>query len=66
MILANEDVKFHISGDEMNRLKISPSADNMDNYSPDFDEMVVLAASLDDCQEPEPGEIIWAKLTGVL
>ncbi|KAF2322266.1 hypothetical protein GH714_009861 [Hevea brasiliensis] len=33
-----------------------------DNY--DYDEMVVLAAVLDDCQDLEPGDIIWAKLTG--
>ena len=29
------------------------------------DEMLVLAASLDDSQELEPGDIIWAKLTGM-
>ena len=31
----------------------------------DVNEMVVLAASLDDCEELEPADIIWAKLTGI-
>lgn len=65
-ILSNEKIKFYISQEEMDRLKLSVSANNTDNHGYDYDEMVVLAATLDDCQEPEPGDIIWAKLTGVL
>ncbi|KAL5781988.1 hypothetical protein ACOSP7_007017 [Xanthoceras sorbifolium] len=64
LILSNENVKFYISLDEMDHLKLSPSVNNMDNNGYDVNEMVVLAASLDDCQDLEPGDIIWAKLTG--
>ncbi|KAG4937609.1 hypothetical protein JHK85_052528 [Glycine max] len=35
---------------------------NVSDY--DVEEMLALAASLDDCQDFEPGDIIWAKLTG--
>ncbi|KVH88382.1 FY-rich, C-terminal [Cynara cardunculus var. scolymus] len=31
----------------------------------DVNEMIVLAANLDDCHDIEPGDIIWAKLTGM-
>ncbi|KAI9194260.1 hypothetical protein LWI28_004545 [Acer negundo] len=64
LFLSNEDVKFYMSQDDMDRLKLSPSVNNMDNNGYDFNELVVLAASLDNCQEIEPGDIIWAKLTG--
>lgn len=49
----------------MESLNLSYSLKSMDNDVYDYNEMVVLAASLDDCQELEPGDIIWAKLTGV-
>lgn len=64
MILSNERVKFYISQEEMESLNLSCSLKNMDSDVYDYNEMVVLAASLDDCQELEPGDIIWAKLTG--
>ncbi|KDO50565.1 hypothetical protein CISIN_1g001263mg [Citrus sinensis] len=64
LILSNERIKFYISQEEMDCLKLSFSINNVDNDGYDYDEMVVLAASLDDCQELEPGDIIWAKLTG--
>lgn len=66
LILSNEKIKFYISQEEMNCLKLSFNVNNVDNDGYDYDEMVVLAASLDDCQELEPGDIIWAKLTGML
>lgn len=65
MILSNERIKFYISREEMESLNLSYSLKSMDNDVYDYNEMVVLAASLDDCQELEPGDIIWAKLTGV-
>ncbi|KAJ4841207.1 hypothetical protein Tsubulata_043984 [Turnera subulata] len=64
LILSNEKVKFCISREEMERLDLSLSVKNSDGDIYDYDEMVVLAASLDDCQDLEPGDIIWAKLTG--
>lgn len=65
LILSNEKVKFYISHEEMQRLNLSCSVKSMDGDVYDYNEMVVLAASLDDCQELEPGDIIWAKLTGL-
>ncbi|CAK7348099.1 unnamed protein product [Dovyalis caffra] len=65
LILSNEKVKFFISREEMERLNLSVSVKSADGDRYDYDEMVVLAASLDDCQDLEPGDIIWAKLTGL-
>lgn len=65
LILSNEKIKFYISQEEIERLKLSVSSNNIDNDGYDYNEMVVLAATLDGCQEPESGDIIWAKLTGV-
>ncbi|CAN6725527.1 unnamed protein product [Malus baccata var. baccata] len=64
LLLSSERIKFYISREEMESLSLScsPKSTNSDVY--DYNEMVVLAASLDDCQELEPGDIIWAKLTG--
>ncbi|XP_020218632.1 histone-lysine N-methyltransferase ATX2 [Cajanus cajan] len=65
LILSNENIRFHVSRDEMKHLKLS-FAKVRDNNVSDYDveEMLALAASLDDCQDFEPGDIIWAKLTG--
>lgn len=64
LILSNERIKFYISCKEMESLNLSCSLNSVDSDVYDYNEMVVLAASLDDCQEVEPGDIIWAKLTG--
>ncbi|GLT47147.1 hypothetical protein SLA2020_208610 [Shorea laevis] len=64
LVLSNENIKFCISLEEMGRLNLSCNVNNADNDGYHYDEMVVLAASLDDCQGLEPGDIIWAKLTG--
>ncbi|XVF29329.1 hypothetical protein REPUB_Repub15cG0111300 [Reevesia pubescens] len=64
LMLSNEKLKFCVSPDEMQRLNLSFSVKSTNDGSYEYDEMVALAASLDDCQELEPGDIIWAKLTG--
>ncbi|KAJ6956318.1 histone-lysine N-methyltransferase ATX2-like [Populus alba x Populus x berolinensis] len=64
LMLSNEKVKFFISGEEMERLNLSVCVKSIDGDRNYYNEMVVLAASLDDCQDLEPGDIIWAKLTG--
>ncbi|XP_027117144.1 histone H3-lysine(4) N-trimethyltransferase ATX1-like isoform X1 [Coffea arabica] len=64
LILSNERIKFHISPEEMQRLKLRASDKCLEGDAIDVNEMVVLAASLDDCEELEPADIIWAKLTG--
>ena len=65
LILSNEKVMFFISGEEMERLNLSVCIQSTDVDRNYYNEMVVLAASLDDCQDLEPGDIIWAKLTGL-
>ncbi|XP_050258287.1 histone-lysine N-methyltransferase ATX2 isoform X1 [Quercus robur] len=64
LILSNEKVKFYISHEEMQRLNLTCSVTSTDGDVYDYNEMLVLAASLYDCQELDPGDIIWAKLTG--
>lgn len=64
LTLSNERIKFHISGEEMESLNLTRSLKSMDTDVYDYNEMVVLAAILDDYEELEPGDIIWAKLTG--
>ncbi|KAK4341469.1 hypothetical protein RND71_039970 [Anisodus tanguticus] len=64
LLLSNERIKFSVSLEEMNRLKLRPSDTSPEADGIDVDEMVVLAASLEDCEALEPGDIIWAKLTG--
>ncbi|KAG6419859.1 hypothetical protein SASPL_116371 [Salvia splendens] len=66
LVLSKERIKFHISLKEMQSMELklcekSPEADELD-----ANEMMVLAATLDDdCQEIETGDLIWAKLTGL-
>lgn len=65
MVLANERIKFHISPEEMQHLKLNYCLHSSDTDGLDVDEMVAFAASLDDYHELEPGDIIWAKVTGM-
>lgn len=64
LILSKERIKFYISREEMRHLKLKHGSPITVKKNLDFDEMVALAASFDDCQELEAGDIIWAKLTG--
>nr|XP_033514746.1 histone-lysine N-methyltransferase ATX2-like isoform X3 [Nicotiana tomentosiformis] len=64
LLLSNERVKFSVSLEEISRLKLRSSDTSPETDGIDVDEMVVLAATLDDCEALEPGDIIWAKLTG--
>ncbi|KAL6526707.1 hypothetical protein OROGR_015797 [Orobanche gracilis] len=64
LILSNEQLKFHVSFEEMQYLKLKLCDKNPVPDGIDVNEMMVLAASLDDCQEIETGDVIWAKLTG--
>ncbi|KAJ8774382.1 hypothetical protein K2173_011631 [Erythroxylum novogranatense] len=62
--LLDEKIKFFLSHEEMVNLNLKFNMTCTDADSNNYDEMVALAASLDDCQDLEPGDIIWAKLTG--
>lgn len=64
LILSSEKIKFYVSREDMQHLNLSLSVRSLDSDDIDYDEMVVLAASWNDCQDHEPGDIIWAKLTG--
>ncbi|KAF3457075.1 hypothetical protein FNV43_RR01732 [Rhamnella rubrinervis] len=64
LTLSNETIKFYVSREEVESLNLTLSLKSTDNDVYDYNEMLVLAASLDDCEEIEPGDIIWAKLTG--
>ncbi|GAB2235555.1 hypothetical protein Droror1_Dr00025983 [Drosera rotundifolia] len=64
IILLNEKVQFHISRAEMQNLNLNQNGSSMDSIDLDYSELLVLAAGLDDSRELEPGNIIWAKLTG--
>ncbi|CAL5191354.1 unnamed protein product [Lathyrus oleraceus] len=65
LTLSNENIKYHVSRKDMERLKLSYAKVRDSNVSDyDVEEMLALAASMDDCQDFEPGDIIWAKLTG--
>ncbi|CAN1170991.1 Histone-lysine N-methyltransferase ATX2 [Linum perenne] len=64
LLLSKEKAKFYISREEMEQLNLSYSTRSTNGGSQEYEEMVVLAASLDDCQDLEPGDLIWAKLTG--
>lgn len=57
LILHREMIKFYISREEMELL-------NLKFGTNDYNEMVALAASFEGCQDFEPRDIIWAKLTG--
>ncbi|XP_049370036.1 histone-lysine N-methyltransferase ATX2-like [Solanum verrucosum] len=64
LLLSNERIKFSVTLEEMNRLKLRPRDTSPETDVIGVDEMIVLAASLVDCEALEPGDIIWAKLTG--
>lgn len=61
-----EKIKFHVSREEMECLNIKISNSKIDKEGAYFDELVALAASFDDCPNLEPGDIMWAKLTGFI
>ena len=63
LILLHEQIKFHISEEEMQKLNVRGIKCN-DDEDPDYSQLVGLAATVDESQELEPGDIIWAKLTG--
>ncbi|XP_071696799.1 histone H3-lysine(4) N-trimethyltransferase ATX1-like [Rutidosis leptorrhynchoides] len=62
--LSKERIKFHLSPEEIKCLKLTCDLHCSETDDLDVNEMIVLAANLDDCHDIEPGDIIWAKLTG--
>ncbi|CAH2059896.1 unnamed protein product [Thlaspi arvense] len=64
MVLNREMIKFFVSREEMELLDLKFCTNDVSVGAHDYDEMVVLAATLEGCQDFEPGDIIWAKLAG--
>lgn len=64
LALRREMIKYFISREEMDRLNLKFGSNDVAVGGQDYDEMVVLAASFEGCQDFEPRDIIWAKLTG--
>ncbi|KAI4334802.1 hypothetical protein L6164_013511 [Bauhinia variegata] len=62
--ISSEKIKFHVSREDMQHLNLRYGPKGSESDVSDYNEMLVLAASLDDDQEIEPGDLIWAKLTG--
>ncbi|KAI3943263.1 hypothetical protein MKW92_018175, partial [Papaver armeniacum] len=53
--LSTEKIKFYLSREEMQSLKLRPRSANNDIGGLGYDEMLVLDAGFDDCAELEPG-----------
>ncbi|XP_010522208.1 PREDICTED: histone-lysine N-methyltransferase ATX2 isoform X2 [Tarenaya hassleriana] len=64
LALDREKIKFFLSREEMEGLNLKLGTNDVAVDGRDYDEMVVLAATLEESQDFEPGDIIWAKLTG--
>ncbi|XP_042459563.1 histone-lysine N-methyltransferase TRX1-like isoform X1 [Zingiber officinale] len=64
LILLNEKIKFHLSCVEMKDLCLKCGVPNLEKKGLNYNELLALALNFHDCQGLEPGELVWAKLTG--
>ncbi|KAG1364351.1 Histone-lysine N-methyltransferase TRX1 [Cocos nucifera] len=64
LILSNEKIKFQISCEEMQKLNLKCGVPNMEKKALNYNELLGLAVNFHDCQDLEPGDLVWAKLTG--
>ncbi|XP_019707927.1 histone-lysine N-methyltransferase TRX1 [Elaeis guineensis] len=64
LILSKEKIKFQISCEEMQKLNLKCGVHNMEKKALNYNELLGLAVSFHDCQDLEPGDLVWAKLTG--
>lgn len=58
-------IKFLVSREEMEMSHLKICTNDVTVGDRDYDEMVVLAANLEDSQDFGPGDIVWAKLSGL-
>ncbi|XP_021733247.1 histone-lysine N-methyltransferase ATX1-like [Chenopodium quinoa] len=63
LILSQEQIKFYMSREEMQNKNLKGKEYTADD-DPDYSQLMGLAASVDESRDLEPGDIIWAKLTG--
>ncbi|XP_042421325.1 histone-lysine N-methyltransferase TRX1-like isoform X2 [Zingiber officinale] len=64
LILLNEKIKFHLSCEEMENLSLKCGLPNIEKKGIIYNELLALALNFHDCQGLEPGELVWAKLSG--
>ncbi|XP_018477200.2 histone H3-lysine(4) N-trimethyltransferase ATX1 isoform X2 [Raphanus sativus] len=64
LVLDREMIKFLVSREEMEMSHLKICTNDVTVGDRDYDEMVVLAANLEDSQDFGPGDIVWAKLSG--
>ncbi|KAM0907328.1 hypothetical protein ACQ4PT_016201 [Festuca glaucescens] len=62
LTLADERMKFFISSEEMKCLNLKFGISNLDKKG--YDELLALAVSFHDYQGLDPGDLVWAKITG--
>ncbi|KAL6600542.1 hypothetical protein ACP70R_045342 [Stipagrostis hirtigluma subsp. patula] len=62
LILADERIKFSISSEEMKCRNLKFGVSNQDKKG--HDELLALAVSFHDYQGLDPGDVVWAKITG--
>jgi hypothetical protein len=62
LTLADERVKFFVSSEEMKCLNLKLGISNLDKKG--YDELLALAVSFHDYQGLDPGDLVWAKITG--
>ncbi|OEL35786.1 Histone-lysine N-methyltransferase ATX2 [Dichanthelium oligosanthes] len=60
--LADERIKFSIASEEMKSLNLKFGISNQDKKG--HDELLALAVSFHDYQGLDPGDLVWAKITG--
>jgi hypothetical protein len=62
--LADERIRFSISSEEMKSLNLKSGISNQDKKG--YDELLALAISFHDYQSLDPGDLVWAKITGIV
>lgn len=61
--ISEERVKFNISPSEMLRLNLKCGSTNLEKNL--HNELIGLAMNFHDCQDLDPGDVVWAKITGI-
>lgn len=64
LVLSAEKIKFHLSSAGMQNLNLNYDLSSLEQNGPTYNEMLALAATVDDNQSLEHGDVVWAKLTG--
>jgi hypothetical protein len=61
--ISQERMKFNISAAEMGQLNLKCGSTNLEKNL--HNELIGLAMSFHDCQDLDPGDVVWAKVTGM-